>query len=188
MKVEGECKDQTQRVGEERDIESAHARWWCVCVRMSDGAGEEMLAATQISGARGGQKRDTGAGRERARGSRQRGGARRAERAIARRPWTGGGAWRDYTRTYMDASAHAHVRIRTPTCTDIHMSVCALYMLERDSHCVCVYILTVALEKARTRWGLKGERRNEGEPRKAVIANEKRARRSSDQVGVGAGG
>ena len=78
----------------------------------------------------------------------------------------------------MDASAHAHVRIRTPTCTDIHMSVCALYMLERDSHCVCVYILTVALEKARTRWGLKGERRNEGEPRKAVIADEKRARRS----------
>ena len=43
---------------------------------------------------------------------------------------------------------------------------------------MCVYIHTVALEKARTRWGLKGERRNEGEPRKAVIANEKSARRS----------
>ena len=51
MKVEGECKDQTQRAGAERDIESVHARWWCVCVRMSDGAGEEMLAATQNSGA-----------------------------------------------------------------------------------------------------------------------------------------
>ena len=106
MKVEGECKDQTQREGEERDIESAHARWWCVCVRMSDGAGEEMLAATQISGARGGQKRDTGAGRERARGSRQRGGARRAERAIARRPRTGGGA---------GGITHAH----TWTCTEL---------------------------------------------------------------------
>ena len=49
MKVEGECKDQTQRVGEERDIECTHARWWCVCVRMSDGAGEEMLASTKNS-------------------------------------------------------------------------------------------------------------------------------------------
>ena len=29
IKVEGECKDQTQREGEERDIENAHARWWC---------------------------------------------------------------------------------------------------------------------------------------------------------------
>jgi hypothetical protein len=76
MKVEGECKDQTQREGEERDIESAHARWWCVCVRMSDGAEQGMLAATQNSGARGGQKRDTGAGRERARVGAGREGAR----------------------------------------------------------------------------------------------------------------
>ena len=60
-----------------------------------------------------------------------------------------------------------------------------MYMLERD----CVYIHTYgSVREGTNSMGLKGERRNEGEPRKAVIANEKRARRSSDQVGVGAGG
>ena len=94
MKVEGECKDQTQREGEERDIESAHARWWCVCVRMSDGAEQGMLACsdTELGSKRRAEKRYGSRQRESARGSRQRGGARRAERAMARRPRTGGGA------------------------------------------------------------------------------------------------
>jgi hypothetical protein len=52
MKVEGECKDQTQRVREERDIESAQARWWCVCVRMSDGAWEEAQSDTELGSKR----------------------------------------------------------------------------------------------------------------------------------------
>ena len=75
MKVEGECKDQTQREGEERDIESAHARWWCVCVRMSDGAGEEDHSDTDREQEEGrkeirepAERARVGAGREGARG------------------------------------------------------------------------------------------------------------------------
>ena len=75
MKVEGECKDQTQRVGEERDRESAHARWWCVCVRMSDGAGEEDHSDTDREQEEGRKEirepaeiARVGAGREGARG------------------------------------------------------------------------------------------------------------------------
>ena len=74
MKVEGECKDQTQRVREERDIESAQARWWCVCVRMSDGAWEEAQSDTELGSKGRKEIREptesarVGAGREGARG------------------------------------------------------------------------------------------------------------------------
>jgi len=59
----------------ERDIESTHARWWCVCVRMSDGAGEEDHSDTDREQEEGRKEirepaeiARVGAGREGARG------------------------------------------------------------------------------------------------------------------------
>ena len=136
------------------------------------GSGVRVCVYAHARGGRG-RKGGAGAGRDRACGKGETG---LAGGIASAPPMDRGWVWEDYTRTYMDTHIHGHthtstckhIHTRTHTCTHAHTSVCVLESVRIHTYGG----ITVGTSEI----GLRGERGNKREPRKAEIEIQERAR------------